>query len=168
MQPKFANPTDRTLTGCASNITACERVFRSTPPGGGTPVVPLQSTPSTTCPASVVANPSVAATSAAECSSVLGPECDRVATAESARLLRHEQLHFDIACVLAQKGTAAIAANPTMSPQSILNAVITTSNLLTNDAGNRYDADTDHGCVASTQASWETQVQAGLPAVTVP
>lgn len=168
VQPKFANPTDRSLTGCANNIAACERIFRRTPPGGGTPVVPLQSTPSATCPAAVVASPSVAATSAAECTSVLGPECDRVAAAESARLLRHEQLHFDIACVLAQKGTAAMAANPTMNPQNILNAVTTKSNQLTNDRGNQYDADTDHGCIPSTQASWESRVQAGLPTVTIP
>jgi hypothetical protein len=99
---------------------------------------------------------------------VLGPECDRVANAESARLLRHEQLHFDMACVLAAKGTAAIAASPGVDPNAILNDVITEANRLYNDAGNEYDTDTDHGCKATEQADWEGRVQRDLPSVTIP
>jgi hypothetical protein len=115
-----------------------------------------------------VADPSVVATTSSECASVLGPECDRVANAESARLLRHEQLHFDMACVLAGKGTNAIAANPGVNPTAILNDVRSEASRLFNDRGNEYDTETNHGCNPTEQADWEGRVQRGLPSVTIP
>jgi hypothetical protein len=161
----YSDPTNRKETTCDKSIKNCETFFDSLKADetGTNALKPL----SPDCPASITPNPSVLATSRSQCSSVLGPECDRVAGLESARLLRHEQLHLDIACVMAAKGTKAIADNPSADPNVILNAVKTKTNALSDKSGT-YDADTGSGCNASAQATWEEDVAKGLPSETIP
>jgi len=159
VRPRFGNPTDPALNGCAANITQCESFF---PPGTTGGSFALDSTPSATCPAAVRADPSVVAASLGDCSGIIAAECQRVAQAESDRLLRHEQLHFDLACVLAGKANAALAASAALTTvQSALN---------TKDAQltSQYDTQTNRGCIAAQQATWETNVRAGLTNVTIP
>ena len=118
----------------------------------------------TGCAASPQPDTTLRATSRGECDSVLGAECDRVAGLESARLLAHEQLHFDLACAMAAKGNAALAATPAPAASTILTAVQTKAGTQTT----AYDNASQHGCTASGQATWVTAVAQGLPAVTIP
>lgn len=147
--------------GCAAKVTACERSL--TRRGAGAFV---NLAPPVGCAATVAADASIHATTPAECTSLLAPECNRVAALESARLLRHEQGHFDIACVLARKGTAALQGAPASQERTILTAVRTKANQQTLS----YDAvgQTNHGCNAGPQATWEAEIAAGLPTVTIP
>lgn len=157
--PQFGNPTAPTLNGCAANITQCESFFPAGSTGGS---FALNSTPSVTCPASARASPSIIATSLGDCSGIIAIECQRVAQAESDRLLRHEQLHFDIACVLAGKANAALAAGTVLT--TVQSALATKDTQVTN----QYDIDTRRGCIAAQQATWTTDVRAGLTSVTIP
>lgn len=154
---RAANPRDRSHNGCAPQISSCERFFDSQAGWWSLGV-------GTGCAASPQPDTSLRATSRLECESVLGTECDRVAVLESARLLRHEQLHFDLACAMADKGNAALAATPAPNAQTILRAVRTKANSQTKS----YDDQSEHGCKPSEQATWEAAVRQGLPAVTVP
>ncbi len=163
VQPQFSNPTNQALSGCARNISVCERFFDAEAAAGRTGGTQRLGPLRPGCPASVTANPSVTATSRAECSSVLGPECDRVAQLESGRLLRHEQLHFDIACVLARKGNGALAAGSSQA-QVILASVRAKANQQTA----LYDRQTQKGCIAAAQSQWDTDVNNDLPGVSVP
>jgi len=147
--------------GCAGKVTACEGILASSGSGNF-----VNLTPPVGCAATLAADASIHATTPAECTSLLAPECNRVAALESARLLRHEQGHFDIACVLARKGTAAFRGAPASQEQTILTAVRTKAN----QQKLSYDAvgQTNHGCNAGPQATWEADIAAGLPAVTIP
>jgi hypothetical protein len=147
------------LNGCAANVTQCQSFF---PPGSTGGSFALNSAPSATCPAAVRANPAVVATSLGDCAGIIATECQRVAQAESDRLLRHEQLHFDIACVLAGKANAALAAGTALA--TVQNALTTKDTQVTNN----YDRQTRRGCLAAQQAAWETNVAAGLTSVTIP
>jgi uncharacterized protein DUF4157 len=159
VRPQFGNPTDPALNGCAANITKCESFF---PPGTTGGSFALNSTPSATCPAAIRANPSVVALSLGDCSGIIATECQRVAQAESDRLLRHEQLHFDIACVLAGKANAALASGAALA--TVQSALTTKDAQLTA----QYDTQTSRGCNTAQQATWEANVQAGLTNVTIP
>lgn len=155
----FGTPTNSALNGCAANVTSCQSYF---PPGSTGGSFSLNSTPSTTCPAAVRGNPGIVASSLTDCTGIIAAECQRVASAESARLLRHEQLHFDIACVLANKANGALAAGTALSTvQSALSRK-------DRAATTQYDTSTRRGCLASPQATWTTDVAAGLPAITIP
>jgi hypothetical protein len=151
----------RARNGCARNVSSCQRFFGALPPGN----TGWQNLGATTgCAASVQPDTTLRATNRAECETVLGAECDRVAGLESARLLHHEQLHLDLACAIAAKGNSALAAAHPTRTTTILAAVRHKSNTQTN----RYDHATRHGCNAASQARWDTDVAAGLPAVTIP
>lgn len=163
VKPRSANPTDPALNGCGTLVTACETHFNGQAPGTTGATWSLGSP--TGCAASMGPNPaSSTARSHADCSSVVGIECERMAVAESARLLKHEQGHFDITCVLVHKANAALAAGA--SQASVATALRLRNNALTS----LYDstAQTNHGCNAAQQAAWEAQIAAGLPAYTVP
>jgi hypothetical protein len=157
--PQFGNPTDSNLNGCAANISQCETFF---PPGSTGGSFALNSTPSTTCPAAERADPAVVAGSRSDCAGIIATECQRVAQAESDRLLRHEQLHLDIACVLAEKANAALAAGGTFA--TVHAALLNRDSQVTG----QYDTQTQRGCLAAQQATWETNVANGLPAITIP
>jgi hypothetical protein len=161
VRPSAANPGSRAQNGCAPHVTSCQQFFDHLPAGQ----TGWQSLgPSTGCAASPQPDTSLRATSRGECDTVLGAECDRVAALESARLLHHEQLHFDLACAMAAKGNAALAASPAPNTQTILTAVRTKTNTQTS----AFDTASNPGCNSSGQATWDTAVAQGLPLVTIP
>jgi hypothetical protein len=104
----------------------------------------------------------VVANSSADCASLIGPECDRVAGLESARLLRHEQTHFDIACAIVNKADDALGAGSAL--KDVRKAVKDKGDKAQKD----YDTQTNHGCNAGPQAAWEADVAAGLPRIVIP
>jgi hypothetical protein len=77
-------------------------------------------------------------------------------------LLKHEQNHFNISCVFAKKANAALAQGGLERPihQAVINKRTPTQTL--------YDSETQHGCVAASQAAWETNIAAGLKDITIP
>jgi hypothetical protein len=159
VRPPFGTPTDSALNGCDANVTHCESFF---PPGSTGSSFALNSTPSASCPAAVRASSSVVASSKADCTGIIATECQRVAQAESDRLLRHEQLHFDLACVLVNKANGALAVGAALP--AVQSALTAKDSALTT----QYDGDTQSSCLAVPQATWATNIGAGLPAVTIP
>ncbi len=76
----------------------------------------------------------------------------------SARLLRHEQLHFTISCLLAREANLSLANGG--DPQAmlmLLNSVATRLNV-------QYDSETNHGLNREKQIEWEEAIQARLAA----
>ncbi len=157
VKPKWKNPTTRADTGVQDAIDMCKKDLKADP---DSPWV-LDDTPDPDCPASPVPNSAVEATTIPECGTVIGPEGDRVAGLESSRLLAHEQLHFSIACVLVRKANAAVAAGKSVS--TIETKLSQTDGTVTSD----YDDETDHGCKAAEQTSWNTKVANGLPDIKI-
>ncbi len=156
VKPEFASPGNSALNGCSTVIGQCQADFA----GGGVGSWALRTTPSRTCPASAVPRGD-SATSSAECTTVVGRDCADRAAAESARLLRHEQGHFNLSCAMARKANGMLATTPDFT--ALLGAARST--LRTQQS--LYDTQSGHGCNASSQASWETAIAAGLPAVTI-
>jgi hypothetical protein len=161
VRPQAANPKDRAVNGARGQIRACERWFTRETAAGHINIT-YHLNPGAGCAASIQPDPSVLAHSSAQCTDVLGPEWDRAAVAESARLLQHEQTHYDLACALARKGTMAIMNGG--KPADILRAVRGAAATQTAS----YDKQADHGCNAGPQATWDKAVRDGLPAVNVP
>jgi len=116
--------------------------------------------PGTGCAASVAPRGD-RATSRAECATVVASDCNDRAQAESVRLLNHEQVHFNLTCAMARK------ANAMLSSSTDFNALLRAARSTLARQQRLYDNQTDHGCVAAQQASWETAIAAGLPAVTI-
>ncbi|MDX1530151.1 MAG: DUF4157 domain-containing protein [Rhodothermales bacterium] len=157
-KPKWKKPADRTVNGCAPPIRSCKDWLRKNP--GGT--WSFDGKASTKCPASPVPSASVVATTVGECDSKIGAECDRASGLESARLLQHEQLHFDIGCVLVKKANQALAAG---SAEATVERELKKKDAAQSKA---YDTETKHGCIAAKQTAWTTAVGNGLPGVTIP
>ncbi len=158
---QFANPSDVAATGCDKRVLQCERNFSRRLPRGQIPGdFTFSARGGGTCPASI-APATVTATSTDKCH-LIGEECTRTAVAESARLLRHEQGHMDIACAMARKFNMAIATGTPFSQLS-RNPVGFIQQIQ-----NRYDAQTSHGCLAGPQATWEGEIHGGLPKESLP
>ena len=154
---KFRNASTRASNGCAPLVAQCA-AFMNSHPGGNWNFTPPTPNP---CPAAVLPV-SAPATTTTECDTVIGAACDAAAQAESARLLAHEQGHFNIGCVLVNKANDALrAGTPSATVQPRLNAEMTAQQAA-------YDTATTHGCDAAAQASWEADIAADLPAVTIP
>jgi hypothetical protein len=156
VRPRFAQPGNVAVNGCQANITACETFFNGNPgpgaqwnhPGGATGC------------AAAIGPPATTSNNRGECSTVLGAACTRAAQSESVRLLKHEQLHFDIPCIIAAKANAARARGTALSVATVAGR----ANTLTS----QYDNQTNHGCNAGQQAQWEADIAAGLPAQNFP
>jgi hypothetical protein len=76
----------------------------------------------------------------------------------SQQLLRHEQLHYSISCLLAREANVALLTGG--DPQAmllLLNAVATRLNI-------QYDNETSHGLNRQKQTEWEQAIQARLAA----
>ncbi|HJU05418.1 MAG TPA: hypothetical protein VJ692_09725 [Nitrospiraceae bacterium] len=74
------------------------------------------------------------------------------------RLLRHEQVHFAISCLLTRQANLALRTGG--DPKAmllLLNAVATRINV-------QYDVETNHGVNASDQARWEEVIESSLAA----
>lgn len=161
VQPQFANPANVAATGCNGPVRQCARHFAARPPRGRTlGDFTYSAAAGGACPASA-APATVTATSSADCH-LIGDECTRTAVAESARLLRHEQGHMDIACAMARKFNMAIAHG---TPFPVLNRNPVAFIQRIQD---RYDAQTRHGCLPGPQAAWEGEIASGLPKEPVP
>lgn len=157
VNPQFGAPANRATNGCQTNVGNCQQFFTRNPSGG---TWSLSTGASRACPASATHNPATA-NNFGECSTVVGTECDNTAQRESQRLLRHEQYHFKLASEIAKKGIAAILSGE--QPAPVLAKVRRAANRQTA----LYDRQTNHGCRAAQQASWETQIDGGLPNVRI-
>lgn len=158
VKPQFVNPTDPAQNECPARIAQCEAFFNGLGPGQtGT-----WRFGAGTCPAIPQNTPPAQATSLAECTTVIGGECNTHAPANSARLLAHEQGHWDIACVLTSKADDALAAG------SSLPAVTRSLTRQLTAQTRAYDNQTNHGCNAAQQATWTTAIAGNLPAVRIP
>jgi hypothetical protein len=163
--PRIGDAADAQANGCAQKVSACEDFFEQQTKQGKSGGTVFPEKPAFRCEAANHEDPTSTARSLRECTSKRGPECNRVAKLESDRVLKHERLHFDIGCILARKGTAAVAANPDKA-DAILKAVKDQDSKLNSDSG-QYDTETKHGCDATAQATWETNVQGGLTSVKI-
>jgi Domain of unknown function (DUF4157) len=152
--PKVPAAADRTKNGCATDVAACKQVFQGSGFGD------FRRTPPQNCDAAEFTKST--ATNAGECESVIGADCDRDAVAEAARLLLHEQGHFDLTCKLVGRADDALAAG---RPFATVKLWLNTHN---NAQQQQYEDDTVNGCVASEQAKWQTAIAGGLQAVPGP
>ena len=157
VQPKYPGSGARATNGCASVVRDCRRFFAGL--GSGQTGTWDYGT-GQGCPATI-ATPAQA-TNSGECETVVGTQCDTDAPSESARLLNHEQRHLDIACKLADKANTALANGSALA--DVRSAVHREQGAQTT----AYDRDTNHGCDAGQQATWDADIDAGLPSVTIP
>jgi len=149
VRPAASQAGNVAVNGCQPNITACQNFFNGGPgsgaqwnhPGGAVGC------------AAAIGPPATTANNFGQCASVVGAACTRAAELDSVRLLAHEQLHFDIPCVLAYKANAAQASGTAVT----LAGVRARANTLTT----QYDNQTNHGCNAAAQATWEQDVGSG-------
>jgi hypothetical protein len=151
---KVPAASDRAKNGCAPVVDQCRQVFKGGRMGD------FRRTPPTGCDAAVFTKST--ATNPGECESIIGADCDSDAVAEAARLLRHEQGHFDITCKLVGRADDALAAG---RPYRDVKQWLNKHNKEQQDG---YETDTEHGCVASEQAKWEKGIAGGLQAVPAP
>lgn len=161
VRPRYSSPSNRASTSCGSQVGACESYFAGLKTGQ-TGEWSFDGAADPGCAAAVVPSSTPKATSRAECDPVIGGECDRAMGLESARLLRHEQLHFDIACQIARKANTALAAGTAIA--TVRSAVSAKAQ----PAQDQYDTDSSHGCDATGQSTWETSVSGALTSVTIP
>ena len=158
VKPRSKTPTDNSVNGCQAVIGQCQSHFAGAGSGGTTWAL------STGAPPGCAASPSPrgdAATSAADCETVVGKDCADQAAADSVRLLQHENGHFNLSCAMARKANAM--TGKTTDVDKLLKAakaVLRTQQRL-------YDGETGHGCKAAEQSAWETAIAGGLPAVTI-
>ena len=161
-KPKAKDATNPAVNGCARHIANCERHFDRQAALRHVNVTWAMSTqPDRVCPASPVARGDKATTKG-ECTTIVGPDCNDQSKADSVRLLSHEQGHFNISCEFAKKANIALVAGIAFAT---VRRAVTTKHA---QAQRQYDAQTNHGCIAAQQASWDAAIAAGLPRITIP
>lgn len=158
---RVANPTDPSATGCDKTEGKCRKNFSQQLPPGQVPGA-FSYTPggNPDCPATM-AGATVVATAAGDCSKV-SAACISAEVTESARILKHEQGHMDIACAMARKFNMALRQGTPFNvlnrdPRGFIQAI-----------QNRYDAETHHGCLPGPQSAWEAEIASGLPKEALP
>jgi hypothetical protein len=151
------NPTNTAATGCAQRAKQCRTSLARAGQGA---TFTFSGTASRACPASAVAA-SVTASSASGCTAI-ETECTRTATIESARVLAHEQGHLNLSCEIAKKANTALALGTPL--KTIKDAVKKKLQPLQR----QYDSETNHGCKATEQAAWVSDMTNHLPKVTIP
>ena len=155
VKPEYPGAGARATNRCAPLVTKCQSDLAAAGAGAT-----WSRTPGVGCAATVFTP--AQATNANECDTVVGAACDADAIAESARLLRHEQGHFDIACKLVGRADDALAAGrPLATVRTWLNTHVQPRNTA-------YDNETGNGCNSGQQTTWEARIAAGLPAVAGP
>lgn len=86
------------------------------------------------------------------------PEVAVADARKSERLLRHEQVHFAISCLLTREANLALqTGGDPHAMLSLLNAVATRINV-------QYDVETNHGLNVEQQEQWEETIEARLAA----
>jgi hypothetical protein len=143
--PSHKHPDDRSKSPCGTLVKNCVAEFNA----GRTAF-------SFSNKSKCAAAPSLAgrATSVDECESVCGADCDKAAKEDSTRVLAHEQLHFDIACVVVAKANLAFwrAGLPAHINVAAIKKV-------KDKVNSDYDRDTGHGCDPAQQQAWEDRVR---------
>jgi hypothetical protein len=155
VRPHVVGAGARATNRCAPLVTQCQNEMAAAGSGAT-----WSRTPPTGCAATPFTP--ATATTVAECDTVVGAACDADAVADSARLLAHEQGHFDIACTLVGRADDALAAG---TPLATVRTWLSTHAQPQQTA---YDNDTHHGCDAAQQSAWETSIAADLPGVPAP
>ena len=162
VRAKYKNISDLAKNGGSKLVKKCEDFFdQQTAAGlsGGTWA--MNTGPDAVCPASIPPRGDPATTKAG-CTSVVGSDYIDYMKANSARLLSHEQGHFDITCVLVKKANVALAAGGDIT--KIGQAL----NTKRSETQTKYDNDGSHGCKATEQASWKQDIADGLKKITIP
>lgn len=77
------------------------------------------------------------------------------------QLLRHEQLHFAISCLLVRQANMSLKSGD--NPHQMLQLVRATAKRL----NLQYDQDTNHGTIQDKQTQWEHDVEEQLEDVTL-
>jgi hypothetical protein len=152
---------DPAKNGSAAQVTACETAFDTLAARGQTGWWALNTAPDATCPAAAPPRGDHA-TKKAECATVVPKDFTDWAVAESMRLLKHEQTHLALTCAMAKKGNDALDTGSTFV------AVDATIHTKLATAQSQYDAQSQHGCNAAQQSTWETNIAAGLTAIKLP
>jgi hypothetical protein len=128
-------------------------------------------------------------TSRAQCNSTVKRDCIVHEPSENARLLKHEQGHFDITKVIADKARASIQDKIIATPISVkecgeqeatdaalalyhnldaeISSLIAQWKLLKDRTQNEYDTQTAHGTNSAAQGRWEASIAGGLPQVKI-
>ncbi len=157
-----ANASDPAQNGCNTRVRACEAHFDAIAARGQTGgTYALSTAADRGCPAAARARGDVAR-SRSDCATLVATDCTDREIAESARLLQHEQGHFDLTCKMATKANGLLASAPSLA------TLLTNARATLRTQQTQYDRDSAHGCNASGQASWETDIAAGLPNVAIP
>jgi hypothetical protein len=174
-------PADRNKSGCAEQIRNCEAAFSGKDPKTSfRPVNKLAET----CAAAERPRAAGTATSKEGCKRNFADECDRMAQAESKRVLKHEQFHLTGTCVLVNKANESLdkvraMIRSTTGDSSIKDSaeklaedgigkmLVDKAKALTAGPTSMYDSDTAHGCDPDQQAKWESDIQKGLPSVII-
>ena len=133
------------------------------PPRGASSASPwaLSTAPDPACAASP--RPAgTPATKRAECGTTIVADYTAQAVADSARLLNHEQFHFNLSCALAKKANGLLWRGGDFAA---IDAVILTTLSTTQQL---YDGESHHGCDAAAQSKWQTEITNELPSVKLP
>lgn len=151
------NAADPAKNGSGTMVRACERAFDQAAAQRKVGVTwALRS--DTACPAGAPPTGTPATTKAA-CKTTIAADFTGSKVADSPRLLKHEQFHFSLSCALTKKANRLLWGGAKFAT---LDGVIHT---LLRSTQQQYDTETHHGCDAASQASWETEIQTGLPKV---
>lgn len=160
VKPASRNPTAPATNGCRPRVRQCQAHFTRLTRRGQTGSFAMSTAADPDCPAGATARGDQA-TNRAECATVVAADCRDRAVAESARLLAHEQGHFKLSCAMATKANGMLATTPDF------NALLAAARTTLARQQRLYDGQTNHGCNASSQAAWNADIAAGLPAVTI-
>jgi len=155
--PQAKNAADNAKNGCQEKIQACEDWISNNPGKTGHNDPPAQRK----CPASVIPK-RVEFKTKKECTTIYGEECKKAQVADAALLLKHEQLHFTISCILVNKANQALKAGKNFD--AITNSLDAKWRKLNAD----YDTETKNRCDQTKQDEWQKKVDKRLPSETIP
>jgi hypothetical protein len=157
VKPEFRDSGDPTKNGSVAAIAKCESGLAALAAAGRVGgFKDLDSRSDPRCPAAVRARGDHATTKE-ECTTILGKDFNDAKTAESMRLLNHEQNHLALTCAVAKKGNDLLGAGERFDK---VDAKIHAKRRAVEV---QYDNDSHHGCDAAQQAAWETKITGGLP-----
>jgi hypothetical protein len=156
-KPEAKYASDNSKNGCQEKIRACEDWVNKHPGQTGHNDPPAQRK----CPASIIPK-RVEFKSIKECTTIFGEECKTAQVADATLLLKHEQLHFTISCILAKKANQALKAGKDFD--AITKSLGEKHKTLNAD----YDTETKNRCDQAKQDEWQRKVDGGLRSETIP
>ncbi len=140
----------RMFSGIPQQVTSCENYFQELDPDVEGAYYDITYSPSgTPCPASFSLPETFRATSEGDCTQY-GTDADTAGANESARLLAHEQRHYDITCQFAAR------ANQLLGTGSSFTDLRAKINARLQPIQEQYDDETTHGCDPSAQSTWDS------------